>query len=490
MELVIRSGGGESTFEVEATENAVMEAAGKWLLQQPLPVEFEIECEYGMASYSFDVRRTQDIGSTDPAKMHIREKEYHLRGIPAGGYPEKYLTCIDADANRYKFYKMVPASVGIEVEYGRIGDRYGKRTTSPYDHRFFWLLYYEKLLKGYVDNSDVYLGEGEEVKGGMVEAPEAAKPRETHPATPSRKLFQMLLAFAKSHVRHTLVCDKVTPEQAMRAREIFGTLAEAVDVAGFNEILLKLMAISPRAVTGFRDRGVKSLLARSESDFAKIVDREEALVLAMEAVAGVSTPESAGHGGGTDPQSFEDLGITVEEATEVQRSEIVALLDDELKPKVSEIYRVVHPAHKARFDAYCTENGINDIRRLWHGSRNCNFLSIIRQGLLLNPNAQITGKMFGHGIYFAPRSLKSWGYTSFRGTYWARGGSDTAIMGLYECAYGKPHDVWDSGRYDQEQLKRLGKNCVHAHAGRALRNDEIVFYDEAAMLLNYIVVFK
>ena len=44
-------------------------------------------------------------------------------------------------------------------------------------------------------------------------------------------------------------------------------------------------------------------------------------------------------------------------------------------------------------------------------------------------------------------------------------------------------------RYDQTYLKSIGKNCVHAHAGTQLYNDEIVFYDEAAILLNYIVEF-
>ena len=46
------------------------------------------------------------------------------------------------------------------------------------------------------------------------------------------------------------------------------------------------------------------------------------------------------------------------------------------------------------------------------------------------------------------------------------------------------------GQYTQDQLKRLGKNCVHAHAGQYLYNDEVVFYSESAMLLNYIVEFS
>ena len=65
---------------------------------------------------------------------------------------------------------------------------------------------------------------------------------------------------------------------------------------------------------------------------------------------------------------------------------------------------------------------------LWHGSKNENWLNILGTGLKLNPNATITGKMFGKGIYFAPSATKSAGYTSMTGSYWANGRSNRAFM--------------------------------------------------------------
>lgn len=62
-------------------------------------------------------------------------------------------------------------------------------------------------------------------------------------------------------------------------------------------------------------------------------------------------------------------------------------------------------------------------------------------------------------------------------------------MGLYATAYGKPYDVTTTGIYSQASLARLGRNCIHAHAGSVFRNDEILFYDEASILLQYIVEF-
>ena len=119
-------------------------------------------------------------------------------------------------------------------------------------------------------------------------------------------------------------------------------------------------------------------------------------------------------------------------------------------------------------------------------------MSIIQNSLKLNPDAIITGKMFGHGIYFAPSSMKSWNYTSYRGTSWANGNSDCAFMGLYAVAYGTPYETstWSRATDYKQEVKKAGANCLHAHAGSALMNDEIVFYNEAAVVLNYIVEFE
>ncbi|ANU44662.1 hypothetical protein ADH76_03140 [Enterocloster clostridioformis] len=64
----------------------------------------------------------------------------------------------------------------------------------------------------------------------------------------------------------------------------------------------------------------------------------------------------------------------------------------------------------------------------------------------LNPDAIITGKMFGQGIYFAPSAMKSWGYTSAPDEVWTRRNAGrtthTAFMALYATAYGKPYELY------------------------------------------------
>ena len=67
--------------------------------------------------------------------------------------------------------------------------------------------------------------------------------------------------------------------QKGKVKKIFKALCERKTVKGFNSQLMKLMQISPRRV-----RDISTLLAYKESDFSRIIDREESLILSMEAM--------------------------------------------------------------------------------------------------------------------------------------------------------------------------------------------------------------
>lgn len=131
--------------------------------------------------------------------------------------------------------------------------------------------------------------------------------------------------------------------------------------------------------------------------------------------------------------AFDRYDISVSIPSEEKRQKVLELLAPELRRKVTNIYRIKTSKQEKKFKTYLKERNISEIKSLWHGSRNENWLSIVENSLSLNPNAVITGKMFGNGIYFAPNSLKSWGYTS--GGYWTREMSNpTRFMGLYAIA--------------------------------------------------------
>lgn len=250
--------------------------------------------------------------------------------------------------------------------------------------------------------------------------------------------------------------------------------------------MLELISVLQRPVKTGDGTGVRSIMADDKSQFADIIQREDDLIQAME---GVLSDADCAEDTEQD-NAFLKMGIEVYEATPEQEQEVMNHLSNTLRHKVSKIYRVIPREQEKKFQAYLKKNQIKKVKQYWHGSRNQNWLSIIVNSLKLNPDAIITGKMFGNGIYFAPSPDKSWNYTSFHGTTWARGRSNTGYMGLYAVAYGEPEDIqsWEVTDYEA-MVKRKGKNCLHAHKGASLRADEIVFYDEDAVVLNYIVEF-
>ena len=85
------------------------------------------------------------------------------------------------------------------------------------------------------------------------------------------------------------------------------------------------------------------------------------------------------------------------------------------------------------------------------------------------------------------------GYTSLHNSYWAKGNSNYGFLALCEVAYGKPYDVYDSQNgMTWERLQKVAPGCssLHAHAGRSLRNDEVIVYKEDQVTIKYLVELK
>ena len=254
------------------------------------------------------------------------------------------------------------------------------------------------------------------------------------------------------------------------------------------------MALSPRRIDKYHGQRVKSYFAEEKSDpaeqaaeFARIIDREESLLMAMEAVT-VSTAASNSEERRNDVSPFGAIEIT--EAPEKHVNQIKENLPANIRSLVKKVYAVHDIKQAEKFEAYKESRANKKTKLFWHGSRNENWISIIRNSLMLNPSAHITGKMFGNGIYFAPDAGKSWNYTSYNGTYWAHGDANTAYMALYEVVYGDPYYPEGVVRGSKEMLDEKGKDCLHAKADKCgLRNDEVVFFDEAAINIRFLVEF-
>ena len=388
-------------------------------------------------------------------------------------------------ANNNKYYNCFPEGDQFRVEYGRVD---ATKTTRYYPIAKWNSQIQSKLKKGYQDVTDLKKDLVEEVSSTNPESPYQEIENEA-----VRMIVDKLQRLARETIQknYTVKASAVTQDMVDAAQKIIDILANASStIDEFNKTLLELFTVIPRKMGNVRD-----YLANDTSDFAKIISKEQDLLDVMRGQIYVKSEDEPVESVEKKQQTIlEEFGLQMEEAT----SDDIALIKTLMKEsadKFKKAWRVTNVKTQKCFDKFVADNDIKDTKLLFHGSRSENFWSIIKNGLVLRPtNAVITGKMFGYGCYYAPKCAKSIGYTSLSGSYWARGGNNTAYMALFDVAYGTPYDVYNFDskyynlNYEKLQQFKPGANCLHAHADKGmLRNDEIVVYKEDQMTIKYLI---
>ena len=400
-------------------------------------------------------------------------------------FTPKYLVMVTAGANNNKYCRMTPHGDSWTAEYGRIGSSSQSRT---YPMSQWNAKYNEKIRKGYVDQTDL-----------VKDLISTEKPKQSEYKEIENKVIAEIVERLQSMARkaisenYTISSNKVTQAMVDEAQTILTSLLTIEDREMFNQTLLKLFTVIPRKMGS-----VSSYIAHDDTQFAKIISREQDLLDIMkgQVVQKQVIEEVKDDKPINDKTILEQLGLEFEECSAEDIATIRVALGS-CSDKFHKAWKVKNVRTQERFDTFVKDNNIKDVRLLFHGSRNENWWSIINSGLVLRPtNAVITGKMFGYGIYYAPKARKSLGYTSLSGSYWANGSSSSGFMALMDVAYGKPYDVhsFDSKyynfNYDALQRACPGANCLHAHEGSMLRNDEIIVYKEEQCTIKYLVELK
>lgn len=401
-------------------------------------------------------------------------------------YKPRYLVMVTASANNNKYYKQIPNGDSWTAEYGRIGSSPQRRT---YSMSQWESKYREKIRKGYVDQSELV----DDLI--QVEKPKTNSKYKEIENKAIAEIVERLQSMAKKAIsdNYTISSNKVTQAMVDEAQTIITSLLSVDNVTTFNDTLLKLFTTIPRKMSD-----VKYYLANKTEDFAKIIQKEQDLLDVMrgQVVQHQIVDEPEQEIEKSENTILEQLGLVFEECDNNDIATIKTSLGS-CADKFYKAWRVKNLKTQKKYDDFVKENNITDTKLLFHGSRNENWWSIINSGLMLKPtNAVITGKMFGYGIYYAPKARKSLGYTSLSGSYWARGNSNSGFMALMDVAYGKPYDVYsfDSKYYNfnYDSLRRTcpGANCLHAHEGSMLRNDEIIVYKEEQCTIHYLIELK
>jgi poly [ADP-ribose] polymerase len=400
----------------------------------------------------------------------------------------KYLVKVEPGANNNKFYRMIPNDDGTwTAEYGRIGMPNFQTETYPMSK---WDAKYKEKTsdrKGYVDQTHL-----------VAETITVIKKKSGYADIPDKFIADIVLRLqqmAKMAIQenYTIQSTAVTKAMIEEAQRLLNSLGNSKTVDDFNVVLVELFKTIPRKM-----KKVADYLAFSDKDFARIVEREQDLFDVMSTQVRQNQIEN-------NEQDIVDeeevqttildaMGLMFERCTDADIAKIKKELG-ELADLFVQAWKVTNKKTQKKFDEFVATNNIKDVRLLFHGSRNENWWSIITTGLLLKPNAVITGKMFGNGIYFAPRSRKSYGYCS--GGYWTGGSASHKFMALNLVAYGTPYVVYDfnskfySLNYNSLQSCMSGANCLHTKADKGmLRNDEIIVYKEEQVTVKYLIELK
>lgn len=411
----------------------------------------------------------------------------------------KYLTCLDEETNEYKYYLMTfnEDEDNFNVQYGRIGMKagefnyadgnYSKDGQYEYPAPMFWIKYYEKISKGYEDKTELKDFDKQQViktADGVEYAPIDEEK--------TRKIIEHLISQQRDYVQRSFDLTVPFSQKAidiskdllsqMNALAV-SDISDADKAQEFKSLYKELVTALPRKiydVSNYINR-VDFVDTENENHISKVLELEQELLDNFcdiyETEKQIQTPEKC-----LNETVLQANGMQAQVADFKDKFDYIMRMGDDAH-RVSQIIAVTNNRTKQAYEACKAEKGIKDsgCHLLWHGSRTENWWSIAKNGMSLNPNAVVTGKAFGQGLYFAPKAHKSMGYTDMRGSYWVGGSKQTGYLALFEVAMGKPYEPtqWLSGRFS---AKDLPNNChstwVYPAKVKSLYNEECIVYDE------------
>lgn len=391
--------------------------------------------------------------------------------------------------NNNKYYEMSESPDGtFIVKYGRVGSR---ASTAHYPIRLWNSKYREKIRKGYKDQTHLFatskgddVVDFEDINDSMV-----------------KQLMNSLMRFAKKSISHNynVTADQVTKKQVEEAQNLLDNLVAmlklGMNLTAFNTILLELYQIIPRKMSRVSDHLVSH--PNNDKDIKTIEQKlaeEQATLDVMRGQVSINDQQKDTKKTTKKINLLQAMGLSMTHVKDLPTIDMIKKMMGVDAHKFHKAFQVTNMSTQKHFDQFLKNAKDKKTELFWHGSRNENWLSIMKTGLVLRPaNAVITGKMFGYGLYFADKFKKSLNYTSLRGSYWANGSQDRGFLALYDVHVGKQmtiqkHQPW-CYQLTEDNLKKQGKDydSLFAIGGADLINNEYIVYNQAQCTLRYIV---
>lgn len=389
-----------------------------------------------------------------------------------------YLINVSPKKNSNKFYIIERISTNqIVARYGRINE--GSAGSKTYQYGRLESLYKSKIRKGYVDKTNLY----EQTRDGIVKPKQKVVNKYSDPVT--QKFFEYLLNESRNAVNSVITTDvsDLTLLHVEASKKKLLLIVDAIstdDIKRANELLVEQFEIIPRFIS--RVGGVSKLLFSNDKEKnAKILEKEYQLLESIEALVKQSSNKNQ-----NEAQSVE-YSYTLSKVVGDKFDELV----EKYKRGLIRDYKDTYIANIFSVDVKRQLSDVGNNQLHWHGSKTQNWNSILDNGLKIRPKGiPTTGAMFGNGIYFAPLSQKSVGYTSLRGSYWAKGDKKRGIIALYKLALGKVKENKTGGSADVQKIGDanslwcFGKE--HNNNSR-LYNDEIIIPNSNQAVCQYIL---
>lgn len=411
------------------------------------------------------------------------------------------------EENNNKFYTMTDNGNGtFTAEWGRVGAT-GQSQTKPIGQ---WdKVYREKTAKGYKDNTELFVVEGTSQADQKAASKGVIKDFIASRTSAVVNIVKRLQGWAKGSIQenYTVSSEQVTKKQVDRAQSLLDEIVKfdltTKNIPEFNKMLLEFYGIVPRKMKKVSLHLVQDTVDAKKQTNDDLKKRKDAIITeeqsTLDVMAGqVLLQDNIKETDGTAAKSVETDIIKASglEIEEVKDAAVIKKIKDLMggdRDKFKEAYEVKNLNTHAQYDKHVAKAKNNKQELFWHGSRNENWWSILTTGLLIRPsNAVHSGSMFGDGIYFADKFRKSYGYTSGRNSYYARGNSNEAILALYSVHVGEQKKIQkhtsDCYKLSHAVLAKTGHDSVFALGGIDLINNEYIVYQSQQSTVKYLVV--
>lgn len=378
----------------------------------------------------------------------------------------RYLIFVDIKngVQSNKYYNMIPNgdNSGFLVEYGRVDVT---KATASYPMSKWNSVLRAKLKKGYKDITDLKQG-----ADAIVAEDSGNKEFDG--------FYDVFKRYTGDLVKKTYLAEGCSKGQLEEAQYILNKITLIKKVDDINKNLLELYKVIPR-----RMNDVRNYLIENPTDLDKLINREQQALDSMDSsnIINVSNP-------------YKELGIDflTPSTEEVQQIEALVNPTNTTNHKIYRIFKILNKAHMDKFTTFVNQADNKECELLIHGTRNPNIFSILKGGLMIRPTnaAQISGAVYGDGIYHSAHTNKSLGYTGY---------DPDKIFLIQNVNMGKPYEYsgWyrdgkDISRSDMNynSLKRKGYDSLAVKAGDGLLNSEYIVYKEEQTTTSFVVWMK